>query len=259
MTRADDFLKTFSALEDIIISHAQNLPEKYYEKAKKPFTVDASLNTLRHYRESVRRNISNKVKNESDFRVLLENIDQLFLCNKLRNALAHNFDDPPIADPRQDIVDFMNAIHAEITNPKTAANIMTKKVRKTNTSENIYDVVDDMDRNNFTNVPVVEGGKVVAVLSERSALKWIAATKDDDVKLAEVHTVWDVERYLDDINAEDSDVYVFVAKNLNIYSVQDIFDEAIKNGRRVGALFVTNSGSHNESLLGIITAWDLYR
>lgn len=259
MTRADDFLKTFSALEDIIISHAQNLPEKYYEEGKKPFMVDASLKTMRHYRESVRRNIGNKVKNESDFRVLLENIDQLFLCNKLRNALAHNFDDPPIADPRQDIVDFMKAIYAEITNPKTAANIMTKNVRKTNTSENIYDVVDDMDRNNFTNVPVVDGGKVVAVLSERSALKWIAATKDDDVKLAEVHTVWDVERYLDDINAEDSDVYVFVAKDLNIYSVQDIFDEAIKNGRRVGALFVTNSGSHNESLLGIITAWDLHR
>ena len=100
--------------------------EKYYHNRQKPRKVHDSLESFAHYIEACARDVRNRVSNESEFRVIIENLDKISLYSKLRNALAHNYDDPPIADPRQDAVEGIKKIYSDITNPKTAQNIMIK-------------------------------------------------------------------------------------------------------------------------------------
>ena len=259
MSKASEFLSTFSKLEAVLSKHAQSLPEKYYHNRQKPRKVHDSLESFSHYTEACARDVRNRVSNESEFRVIIENLDKISLYNKLRNALAHNYDDPPIADPRQDAVEGIRKISSDITNPKTAQNNMIKTIKYDQPADNLYDALDDMAQNGFTNVPVIEEGRIVAVLSEKSALRWAAETRNDEVKLETFVSVWDIEKYLDDINDKTFDVYEFIPKALDVYSIEDIFIDYMREGKRVSTLFVTENGNHREGLLGIVTAWDLHK
>ena len=136
---------------------------------------------------------------------------------------------------------------------------MTKTITYVQPADNLYDALDDMAQNGFTNVPVIEEGRIVAVLSEKSALRWAAETRNDEVKLETFVSVWDIEKYLDDINDKTFDVYEFIPKALDVYSIEDIFIDYMRDGKRVSTLFVTENGNHREGLLGIITAWDLHK
>jgi hypothetical protein len=83
--------------------------------------------------------------------------------------------------------------------------------------------------------------------------------RDENVLLAETKTMRDIQKYLDPITGGKFDQYVFVKKDLDVFSIKDLFDNAIAHKQRLSAVFVTESGKSTQSLLGIITAWDLYR
>ena len=61
------------------------------------------------------------------------------------------------------------------------------------------------------------------------------------------------------INDKTFDVYEFIPKALDVYSIEDTFIDYMREGKRVSTLFVTENGNHREGLLGIITAWDLHK
>ena len=66
-----------------------------------------------------------------------------------------------------------------------------------NVGDDAYGALGVMDRNWYTSVPVYRGEDLVGVLSERSMLRWAVASADDDVKLAELRTLADIEEYLE--------------------------------------------------------------
>ena len=51
--------------------------------------------------------------------------------------------------------------------------------------------------------------------------------------------------------------FLFTGKETAINELSDIFEEASRDGRKVGMIFVTEHGRDTEKLLGIITAWDV--
>ena len=248
MSRASEFLTVFSKLEDEILRRARKVPQLRgfapHEQSKKVQYFASSLDVLQDYGKD---------------RVVNEYIDTLRLYGKLRNALSHNYDDDPIADPHEDTVRGIKHLYESITKPQLVSQIMTEKPVVFSVGDDAYEALGVMDKNWYTSVPVYRGEDLVGVLSERSMLRWAVASADDDVKLAELRTLADIEEYLDTPDDSETDLYYFVAKDTDVYTVRDLFDRAIRDGKRVAAVFVTHSGKISESLLGIVTAWDLSR
>lgn len=53
---------------------------------------------------------------------------------------------------------------------------------------------------------------------------------------------------------ESNDTYNFISRNTHMHAARDLFDE----NRHLEALFITQDGKKDQSLLGIITVWDLF-
>ena len=62
-----------------------------------------------------------------------------------------------------------------------------------------------------------------------------------------------------DIKNRNNEYFEFVSANTNAFLIKKWFTEAVKNRKRLGAVFVTTNGQQDGKLLGIITAWDLPR
>ncbi|NIA09155.1 MAG: CBS domain-containing protein, partial [Nitrospiraceae bacterium] len=56
---------------------------------------------------------------------------------------------------------------------------------------------------------------------------------------------------------EDPDNFHFVSKNISLFRVLEFFDNYEKQGKRLDALLITDSGKQNDKIIGIITISDL--
>ena len=57
-----------------------------------------------------------------------------------------------------------------MTTPKTVADVMTKEVVVLHEEDNLAEVAKDMDRYQFRHLPVVDGTKLVGIVSQRDLL-----------------------------------------------------------------------------------------
>ena len=51
--------------------------------------------------------------------------------------------------------------------------------------------------------------------------------------------------------------YEFISRETKEDEIREMFKKYYENNKRLETIFITHSGSKNESLLGIITHWDL--
>lgn len=74
-----------------------------------------------------------------------------------------------------------------------------------------------------------------------------------------INTIVDITdiRVFDIISTVKNHPIEFVSKALDIFSVEEIYEEKHKNKLDLEAVIITENGSNKESPLGIITAWDL--
>ncbi|USN54253.1 MAG: CBS domain-containing protein [Candidatus Peribacteria bacterium] len=104
-----------------------------------------------------------------------------------------------------------------------------------------------------THVPVYDENNVfVEMLSESTIAYWIAyqIDKHGKVRLDSVK--------VGDVPLENSnDFFVFVDKEKSIYDIEHLFATNFKEHKRLGAVFVTEHGTPNEPIEGILTAMDL--
>ncbi|WP_279401320.1 CBS domain-containing protein [Piscibacillus salipiscarius] len=56
---------------------------------------------------------------------------------------------------------------------------------------------------------------------------------------------------------EGTENYKFVSRDLSIYEAEDIFKDQVNKEDRIDAVLITHHGKPDESLLGIISAWDI--
>lgn len=192
-------------------------------------------------------------------RVVYQYRTELDQHRQLRNAIFHQSTDKAIAEPNQETLDSFRSLLEKLKSPQTAIDICTKPVKKFQTSDLIKNAIQQMAENTLTNVPVYNDEKLAGILSEQTYVKWLAAGYTEDGFIKTDSKVADIVDYLDPINGNNDNEYRFVKPNTDVFTIQDMFEDALKRGKRLSAIFVTNSGKQTEGLLGIITAWDLSR
>ncbi|HPM14102.1 MAG TPA: hypothetical protein PLK49_01715, partial [Candidatus Dojkabacteria bacterium] len=107
-------------------------------------------------------------------------------------------------------------------------------------------------------VPVVKDGIFQWLLSESIYVQWLSEVIEKEGICTTESTISQLKKYAKKTN----DDYLFLSRDADIYLIREKFEKAIQEkkgevSKRLGVIFITNSGKETEKILGLITAWDL--
>lgn len=174
----------------------------------------------------------------------------------LRNVIVHNDLNIPIANiTKKGLEDFNNKID-QIMHPKKAKDICIKNVYDAKYDSKISDILSEMKKREYTNVPIVDKNKEVIGIFNYYTLFLYVNDNAEIVLEPEKMEISEFKKYYSLKNNELE--FEFVGKEVNINDIMNIFDKNVETNKKIGALLVTENGKSNEKLLGIITIDDIY-
>jgi CBS domain-containing protein len=230
--KTEKFIKLFNQLEEIL--EQKSGKEKYEGFGVKLFEASIKDKRLDGMKSVIKR------------------------VNDLRNIIDHEnkyIDKAEIAIPCDWVIEDLEHIIDELTNPQRARDIATKNVHSCSPDESISKVIKEMSEKTFTHVPVLSDGKFIGLLTESAILNWLGDKAEDGGFVLVEKTIKELEKYYKDDSRND--YCLFVSKEMDVLDVKEKFTNFIKDGRRLGVLFVTQNGKESEKIIGLITAWDL--
>jgi predicted transcriptional regulator len=213
-------------------------------------------NHLRETQRADRHDSFSVLLNESSNRAVQRYRFDLRRFGDLRNAIVHepHHDGQPIADPREAAVEEFERIVERVTNPPGLSPFMHDVYTATR-EDDIGHVIEKMETDDFSQMPIVDEEKgVTAVLTTNTIARWVGARLHEDGQglLVTNTTVGDVLPH-----AEREDNYAFLARDASLYDAREAFQIEGALRQPPDAVLITHSGTPTESLLGIITPFDL--
>lgn len=233
MTRAEEYRIEFNKLETMLKKRANARSEDSISSV-----VSALVNI---HKDRVVRQF------ERDIRQFIE----------LRNAIIHQSTNRAIAEPYEETVVSLRKLVVNIEQPKTAWDIATTELIKVSLEDSLSQVVGQMAEMHITSLPIVEDKKVVGFVSESTIVKIVDKAFEHGGALIDEAKIKDVA--YDKPYGDASDIYSYVTRKVTVYEIEDMFNDAIKQGKRLLAILVSDKGDASATPLGIITAWDLHK
>lgn len=179
---------------------------------------------------------------------------------RLRNAIVHesyNNIAEPIAEPHEEIITQYKNIMNKVMEPDKALDtvaVQANNIFTANLEDDALEVMKKMQQNTFTHVPVLENNKLIGIFSENTIFSYIvdneALLLGDEIKIKEF------EKFIP-LDMHESEIFKFVSKDKLLYEVEDMFEEELRDNKRLSVIFITESGKTTEKILGMITAWDI--
>ena len=178
----------------------------------------------------------------------------------LRNTIVHNPDSQfadPIAEPHEYIVKEYENLRNSVMNPPNALDtiaIHANNIYITKMDANALEVMSEMNKHIFTHVPVIENDKLVGVFSENTIFSYIVHNQEGIIPGETL-----INEFIDFIplNNHGSECFEFVPRNTLVIEIEEIFQNGLKDNKRISVIFITQNGKKDEKPLGLITAWDL--
>lgn len=179
--------------------------------------------------------------------------------SKLSNMLVHDgngTNHAPLIEPTEFAVKRYRELADLIMRPKKALNIAVRRelLFTVKLSDLATEVMAEMNKHTFTHAPVIKDGKMVGVFSENTVFSYLV--NEGQSLIDEETTIADFKDFIG-LDDHPSEKFVFVSSSSTAMEVREIFSNAVRDGIRIGMIFVTANGKADESLLGVITAWDL--
>ena len=184
--------------------------------------------------------------------------DELHHFRKLRNVIIHDSKEGEyIASPFEGTIRRFEKVYKEISDPPKVYTKGNLEVKAFNSEDKLYEVLEEVKKHNFTQFPIYEN-------QENKKFKGLLTTNGITNALANMFSLEDGGVILgDDLQIKEilpyeeyEENYIFVPRDFNMYEAIDAFNQEKK---LIDALLVTHSGKPTESLLGIVTVWDVMR
>lgn len=181
-----------------------------------------------------------------------ENYDFLRSAAELRNVLSHNND---ICSPTAKFVHRFVRLSNALIYPAKALDIATPlgKMLTCSLKDQTGELIEKMNENGFSHVPVVEKGKFIGVFSVSTLFD--RALKEPFTYSPE-KTVEDFKEYLMNHTNER---FLYVLPTVSAYSLKGSLTKSKSHERRTAVIFVTSNGTNRGNLLGMITETDLLK
>lgn len=189
----------------------------------------------------------------SQDRSVLRYKDDLKEFADLRNAIVHErTDGHVIAEPNDRAVKDFERIRAALLSPPAVIPLFQRSVQSRNVDEAVGKAVSDMRSGSFSQLPILSNGKVTALLTSETVVRWLASEVSNDLvslmdtKITEVlpHT-------------EDLDHFCFLSRRATLHEVLVCFEDFAARGKDLDAILISQDGKPEQTLLGILTVYDL--
>lgn len=174
----------------------------------------------------------------------------------LRNAIVHERTEPNfvIAEPHDSTVLNIESIVRELSNPKTVIPTFRSDVFTFQINHCLTDVLKIIRDRRYSQFPVYNNNEFVGIISENGITNWLAKNIEEDIiSLVETPLEFIIQC------EENKNNYHFISRNTSIYEVEEIFKKRLSEGTKLDALLITHNGRKSESLLGIVTPWDIIK
>ncbi len=227
--RARLFLDLYKQIEDVL--------EEKYRNARRHFS-SAVFEFVKDYESAPVR-------------------DKLDLCRHIRNLMAHSadLDNQPVVVPSQPVVDALRDVLDFVSRPPLALEFATRgeRVLKVGPDQRVLRVMELMDKNGYSHVPVMKDGKFYGVFSVGSMFRYLLRHKGKGLDPAAM--IKDLKGYL--AVEEHLENYEFVPADATYIYVRQRFEQVRGKNKRVSVIFITEDGRQDQPLLGMLTPWDV--
>lgn len=229
--RSEAFLKLYRVLED-------ELEQKYLGRKR------AASSVVMEYLQ------------DSESLPVRETLD---LCREVRNILSHNPDmqGEPVIQPAEQLLRDLEQAIEYVRRPPLALDFATRpdQLLWADSGQRALEVMRAMEKRGFSHVPVLQRGELIGVFSMGSLFSY--AIRDMGEKGITPQTrIRDFLPYLP-IEKHVQESYAFIDRGATYADVRIGFQRIKRGGKRLAALFITESGEENQPLLGMITPWDV--
>ncbi|MCR5491434.1 MAG: CBS domain-containing protein [Bacilli bacterium] len=209
-------------------------------------TTEEFLNLYRQL-EGIRAESGNDLSYyESKYHAKLEDF------RRLRNYLSHEEfgGDFPVAvssKVNEDFKAILLKMQARIYEHAHRPQYITKQ-------DKVLHAINKLNENRYTYLPVLENGILIGVATSGSLLHLLAKHEQGEELIEEDATIGDYMPYFSLDNQKTR--FLIAGRNMLLSSAEQAFS-SIENGKRLGAIFVTEKGNPNEKVLGILTIYDV--
>jgi CBS domain. len=183
--------------------------------------------------------------------------DDVHYCADVRNLLQHKakIQDTFAVEPNDVMIQYLEDLTKRIENRKKCSdiNIPLQRIYTCTYTSSVKEVMQKMQKNTFTHVPVLENDLVVGVFDENALFTYLA---DQGIVDLDGITIGDLKPFTSEFDRE-MEKFLFVERTLYVDELQYMIQTESVAGKRVGAVFVTLNGKQNGKLCGLITPWDL--
>lgn len=178
--------------------------------------------------------------------------DFIRIVAQLRNFLIHENKNPheELATPSESIVSKLERISRELSAPeRVEKRFLTDGVATVTLEHSIKDVLQLISKRNFSQFPVIEDSKIIALLTENGITRWLSTqvANESMIEFAEVT----VGMVLDHEERRKNMIVIGRLRELN--EVRLLF----ANNAFLEAAIITQAGKLDQKPLGILTRWDL--
>lgn len=174
--------------------------------------------------------------------------DDLLQFGDLRNAIVHSRKgDYVIAEPHPSTVDSINKILVKITEPKIVSSLFNSSVFVARTDDSLSSVLSIMLSKDFSQAPIMDHDKIIAMLNSEAIAKWLGSKADDLIAPQDTR----VEEILSCSDTRNN--FKLISRKTTLFEVLDIFIACIGNPTPLEALIITEHGKATEKPIGIIT------
>ncbi|MET2871727.1 CBS domain-containing protein [Exiguobacterium profundum] len=186
--------------------------------------------------------------------LIRQKAERLKSFGRLRNAIQHGsgLNGEAIAEPHDKIVEEIIDIEEKLRSPKRM-NHFFREVYSLTGTDSMSKMLQLVHEFQYSQFPVFNSeGEFISLVTESGITNWLASNVKDDLISFEETRVSDLLS-VDEL----AETYRFISRRNTIYEAKDYFLQAANEGRKLEALLITESGKSNQSLLGILTHWDL--
>jgi predicted transcriptional regulator len=175
-------------------------------------------------------------------------------ANELRNLLVH---EPKraydyVAIPTTAMVTKLKDFRDRILNPERVWPKFRKNVETVAPTNSLAQVLRQIARRDFSQFPIYRENKFDGLLTENGITRWLAHHVTSELSIIELEDV-----LVDQVIPEEEKRrnWQFVSREETVEAVRELFAEK----EFLEAVLITQSGNERESLLGIVTRWDIIR
>lgn len=191
--------------------------------------------------------------------IVRENYVLLEYIRKLRNLIqhpGHNTDGHAVCISDGFFAEVQD-IRKRLQNPLQAGSVGVPRecVKIARCTDRLGDLAEEMKRERFTHVPIVDERNVILGVFNEAALFDYLWSEAETI-IARDMQISEVFRHCQP-DAEHTETFIFVSPQTPLYDLAKMFLRVETWTMRVGVVFVTASGKADESFQRLITPWDV--